>query len=193
MNPTPTCWIIAGPNGAGKTTFALQYLPQIAHCRTFVNADAIAAGLAPLAPETALLAASRLFLQAIETHIQQRHSFAFETTLSGRSYLKLIHRLQSDGWRIELIYLALPNVEMSKMRVAERVSHGGHAISDADIDRRFPRSLHNLLTEFSFAADSTRCFMNNNTPPDLVFTQQRDHRTIINLPLFHQLTQQAGL
>jgi predicted ABC-type ATPase len=67
----PKCWIIAGPNGAGKTTFALQYLPQVANCRRFVNADAIAAGLSPLAPETALLVASRLLLKEIEKHIQQ--------------------------------------------------------------------------------------------------------------------------
>ena len=47
----PTCWIIAGPNGAGKTTFALEYLPTVAGCWRFINADLIAAGLSPLAPE----------------------------------------------------------------------------------------------------------------------------------------------
>ena len=56
----PTCWIIAGPNGAGKTTFALEYLPHVAQCSRFVNADLIAAGLLPLAPESELLTASRL-------------------------------------------------------------------------------------------------------------------------------------
>jgi predicted ABC-type ATPase len=61
----PTCWIIAGPNGAGKTTFALQYLPYIANCSRFINADLIAAGLSPLAPDRQLLAASRLFLKEI--------------------------------------------------------------------------------------------------------------------------------
>jgi predicted ABC-type ATPase len=190
---TPTCWIIAGPNGSGKTTFALQYLPQVANCRIFVNADAIAAGLSPLAPETALLAASRLFLREIENHTQNRQSFAFETTLSGRSYLKLIDRLQVDGWQVELIYLALPNVAMSKMRVAERVIHGGHNIPQQDIERRFPRSLQNLLTEFSLVVDSTRCYMNSSETPELIFVQQRDNRTIINPTLFNQLTQQAGL
>lgn len=85
----PTCWIIAGPNGAGKTTFALEYLPQVAQCSRFVNADLIAAGLSPLAPERELLAASRLFLGEIEACITQREDFAFETTLAGRSYLKL--------------------------------------------------------------------------------------------------------
>jgi len=65
----PICWIIAGPNGAGKTTFALEYLPQVAGCTHFINADLIAAGLSPLAPELELLAASRLFLREIEERV----------------------------------------------------------------------------------------------------------------------------
>lgn len=93
----PTCWIIAGPNGAGKSTFALEYLFTLAGCRNFVNADLIAAGLSPLAPERELLAASKLFLQEIETYISKRASFAFETTLSGRGYLRLINRLIQQG------------------------------------------------------------------------------------------------
>jgi predicted ABC-type ATPase len=193
MSDRPTCWIIAGPNGAGKTTFALQYLPQVANCRCFVNADAIAAGLSPLAPETALLAASRLFLKEIEKYVCDHQSFAFETTLSGRSYLKLIHRLQTDGWQVKLIYLALPNVTMSKMRVAERVLHGGHNIPQQDIERRFPRSLQNLLTEFSFVVDSARCYMNTSATSELIFVQQKDNRTVMNQALFNELIQQAKL
>ena len=122
---TPVCWIIAGPNGAGKTTFALEYLPQVTGCTYFINADLIAAGLSPLAPERELMAASRLFLREIEARISARDSFAFETTLAGRTYLRLVEQLRRDGWRVELLYLALPSVEMSKLRVAERVAHGG--------------------------------------------------------------------
>lgn len=85
---TPTCWIIAGPNGAGKTTFALEYLPR-AGCSHFINADLIAAGLAPLAPERELLAASRIFLRELEFRVSARENFAFETTLAGRTYLRL--------------------------------------------------------------------------------------------------------
>ncbi len=120
----PTCWIIAGPNGAGKTTFALECLPKVAGCTNFINADLIAAGLSPLAPERELIAASRIFLREIKEYIARRDDFAFETTLAGRTYLRLIERLKSDGWQVELIYLALPSVEMSKLRVAERVAHG---------------------------------------------------------------------
>jgi predicted ABC-type ATPase len=105
----PTCWIIAGPNGAGKTSFALEYLPHVVGCHRFINADLIAAGLSPLAPERELLAASRLFLGEIESHIEAEQDFGFETTLAGRSYLKLIRRLQSDGWRVVLQWCTLSN------------------------------------------------------------------------------------
>jgi predicted ABC-type ATPase len=71
----PTCWIIAGPNGAGKTTFALEYLPKIVHCNRYINADLIAAGLSPLAPERQLLSASRIFLTEIETSIVKGENF----------------------------------------------------------------------------------------------------------------------
>jgi predicted ABC-type ATPase len=176
----PTCWIIAGPNGAGKTTFALKYLPLVAQCNRFINADLIAAGLSPLAPDRELFAASRLFLKEIETRIEQQENFAFETTLSGRSYLKLVRRFRTAGWRVELIYLALPSIEISRLRVAERVTHGGHDIPLKDIERRFPRSLTNLLDVFSVEVDICRCFMNNNQLPELVFEQQGQSRKIVN-------------
>ena len=182
----PTCWFIAGPNGAGKTTFALQFLPHVAACSHFINADLIAAGLAPLAPERELLAASRLVLQELETRIAARDSFAFETTLSGRTYLRLVKRLRQQGWRVELIYLALPSAEMSALRVAERVAHGGHSIPRADILRRFPRSLRHLLHDFS--PHVTRCtyFMNHGARPELVFEQNGLTRTIHH-PSWYQL------
>lgn len=187
----PTCWIIAGPNGAGKTTFALEYLPQVAQCSRFVNADLIAAGLSPLAPERELLAASRLFLGEIEACITQREDFAFETTLAGRSYLKLVRRLQTAGWRVELIYLGLPSMEMSKLRVAERVAHGGHSIPVADIERRFARSLGNLLYSFSTQVDACRCFMNSDASPELVFEQQGELRNVLHMPYYQHLLKEA--
>ncbi len=189
----PICYIIAGHNGAGKTTFALKYLPEIALCSAFVNADLIAAGLSPLAPEKELLTASRLFLKEVEQYIKAGTDFSFETTLSGRGYLQLINRLKKTGWRVELIYLALPSAEMSKMRVLERVAHGGHNIPVSAIERRFPRSLHNLLTEYSYLAHQTHCFMNDGELPALIFVQQEENRNIINEPLFNHLLQQANL
>ncbi len=177
-NDRTTCWIIAGPNGAGKTTFALKYLPYIADCHFFVNADLIASGLSPLMPENELLKAGRLFLSEIERHIVARHDFGFETTLAGRGYLHLIKRLKTAGWRVELIYLALPNAEMAKMRVIERVRHGGHDIPVPDIERRFTRSLENLFGTYITLVDRTLCFLNSGEQPELVFTQEGKRREV---------------
>jgi len=189
--PKPTCWIIAGPNGAGKTTFALEYLPHVAGCTHFINADLIAAGLSPLAPERELLAASRLFLREIEERIAAREDFAFETTLAGRTYLRLVERLRTDGWRVELIYLALPSALMSKLRVAERVTHGGHNIPATDIERRFPRSLRHLLNDFSHRVDSCTCFMNDGESPVLVFEQRGFERDIVHDDFYQLLLEEA--
>ncbi|MEY6433580.1 AAA family ATPase [Thioalkalicoccus limnaeus] len=188
---TPTCWIIAGPNGAGKTTFALEYLPTVAGCSRFINADLIAAGLAPLAPERELLAASRIFLREIEVRVRAREDFAFETTLAGRTYMRLVDLMRRDGWRVELIYLALPSAEMSKLRVAERVAHGGHAIPLSDIERRFPRSLRHLLDDFSHQVDRCTCFMNDGENPVLVFEQRGENRDTLHQVYYQLLIEEA--
>jgi hypothetical protein len=82
--------IIAGPNGAGKTTFAREFLPNEGDCLNFVNADLIAAGLSPFAPELAAFKAGRLMLKEIAAHVKRGDSFAFETTLSGLTYARMI-------------------------------------------------------------------------------------------------------
>lgn len=193
MNPQPLCWIIAGPNGAGKTTFALDYLPEVARCQQFVNADLIAAGLSPLNPEREQLVASRLFLAEIERCIQAREDFAFETTLSGRGYLRLVDRLKREGWRVELIYLALPSVELSHVRVAERVAHGGHNIPAAAIERRFGRSLHNLFQCYAYKVHRTRCYLNSGDTPVAVFVQSGDSIEVLDTSIYRHLRNKADL
>ncbi len=89
--------IVAGPNGAGKTTFARSFLPAEAELPRFINADLIAAGLAPFAPETAAIKAARLMLEEIAVCAERGESFAFETTLSGLTYLRQISNLARDG------------------------------------------------------------------------------------------------
>jgi predicted ABC-type ATPase len=90
MNKRRRIVIIAGPNGAGKTTFAREFLPREAECPDFINADLIAAGLSPFDPQRVALRAGRLMLLEIARRVGAGESFAFETTLSGRSYARLI-------------------------------------------------------------------------------------------------------
>src|SRR6516162_2321313 len=98
----PTVYVIGGPNGAGKTTFASKFLPDFVQCREFLNADLIAAGLSPFAPETQNLRAVRLLLARIGELAGEGANFGFETTLSGRTYVKLLSNMQTNGYRIIL-------------------------------------------------------------------------------------------
>ena len=107
--PNKKILIIAGPNGAGKTTFAREFLPSEASCPIFINADLIAQGISPFAPESAAISAGRVMLDLIKRHASQGDSFAFETTLSGRGYARKIERWRGAGYRVELFFLRLPS------------------------------------------------------------------------------------
>ena len=83
----PNVYVFAGPNGAGKTTFATEFLPDFVKCREFLNADLIAAGLSPFAPETQNMRAGRLLLERIRELSKAQRDFGFETTLAGRMHV----------------------------------------------------------------------------------------------------------
>lgn len=160
--------IIAGPNGAGKTTFAREFLPNEAGCPIFVNADLIAAGLAPFAPESAAVQAGRLMLKELERHFAARQSFAFETTLSGHAYLRHIRRWQAAGYCVELIFLRLASADEAVARVAQRVRQGGHHISEAVIRRRFTVGLENFTRHYAPAVDIWAMYDNSGELPQLL-------------------------
>ena len=146
--------IIAGPNGAGKTTFASEFLPNEAGCPIFINADLIAAGLSPFQPELAALKAGRLMLKEIQEYSQRGANFAFETTLSGRTYMRMISDWQAQGYHVKLFFLNLPSAEMAIMRVAERVRQGGHNVPEEVIRRRFEAGRINFELLYRNLVDS---------------------------------------
>ena len=161
-------FIIAGPNGAGKTTFAREFLPQEARCPVFINADLIAAGLAPFAPETAAIQAGRLMLEQLEQAFRKRKSFALETTLSGRGYLNAIARWRRAGYRVTLIFLKLASVEEARARVHQRVLQGGHDIPADVIGRRFEAGYRNFENLYKTAVDAGALYDNSGLEPILL-------------------------
>jgi predicted ABC-type ATPase len=160
--------IIAGPNGAGKTTFARAFLPQEAQCPHFINADLIAAGLSPFIPEAAALKAGRLMLQEISAYTARGESFAFETTLSGRGYLRHIREWQRIGYHVILFFLGLPTPEVAIARVAERVRQGGHNIPEAVIRRRFVAGKVNFDRYYRAVVDAWALYDNSGDEPVLI-------------------------
>ncbi len=166
--PSPVVYVIAGPNGAGKTTFATDFLPDFVQCREFVNADLIAAGLSPFAPETQAMRAGRLLLTRIKELAEARQDFAFETTLAGRSYVRLISGLRQSGYDVILFFLWLPSAEMAVARVAGRVRQGGHDVPEATIRRRFSAGLRNFFRIYSPLANSWHLLDGTHLPPSLI-------------------------
>jgi len=168
MEIPPRVIIIAGPNGAGKTTFAREFLPNEAGCQVFVNADLIAAGLSPFAPEFAAIKAGRLMLEAISDHVRKGESFAFETTLAGLGYARAIPKWQAQGFVVKLIFLSLPDPQTALARVAERVAQGGHAVPELTIRRRFGAGLRNFSHPYRELVDMWQLYDNASEPPTLI-------------------------
>ena len=153
--------IIAGPNGAGKTTFAKEFLPDETTYLTFINADLIAVGLNPFHPDAAAIQAGRLMLSMIADYVGRGDSFAFESTLSGRGYARLIPRWRAQGYRVKIYFLRLPTPEAAIARVRGRVAEGGHHVPDDVVRRRFHTGLRNFERIYRSLVDEWALYDNS--------------------------------
>ena len=157
-------YIIAGCNGAGKTTASFTVLPEMLKCREFVNADEIAAGLSPFNPEGVAIQAGRLMIDRIIHLLKEGETFAFETTLATRSYVKLIQQAKRRGYFVTLLFFSLSTPEQAILRVAKRVSLGGHNIPTDVILRRYEAGLQNLFRLYMPVCDHWALYDNSDCP-----------------------------
>ena len=172
-------FIISGPNGAGKTTASYTVLPKILQCKEFVNADEIARGLSPFNPESVAIEAGRLMLKRISELLQRNESFSIETTLSTRSYFRLVEKAHSQGYDVTLLFFWLKSPQQAIERVAERVAKGGHDIPKDIIVRRYWEGLDNLFKIYMPIVDTWILVNNGETPRSIVATGGKDQTTII--------------
>ncbi len=157
-----------GPNGAGKTTFAQEFLPHEIGLLDFINADLIARGLSPFAPEAAALQAGKIMLSEIARRVEDAESFAFETTLSGLSYARHIPRWQQRGYHVKLIFVSLPSAEAAVARVRMRVVQGGHHVPEETVRRRFAAGLQNFVKIYQELVDEWELYDNSGDVPRLL-------------------------
>ena len=181
-------YIIAGCNGAGKTTASFTILPEIIECKEFVNADEIAKGLSPFQPEKVAFESGRIMLKRITELLFDNQSFAFETTLSTKSYKSKIIEAKEKGYTVTLLFFWLQNVELAKARVKMRVSEGGHNIEPEIIERRYFRGIKNLFKIYLPIVDGAIIFDNSNGKHELLAEKTVDGQlNIIDSIKFNEL------
>ena len=172
-------FIIAGCNGAGKTTASYTILPELLNIKEFVNADEIARGLSPFQPEKLAIEAGRIMLGRIHQLIIQAHDFAFETTLASRSFVALIEEAKQAGYKVNLLYYWLDDVDLAIERARVRVSEGGHNIARDVIVRRYYSGLKNLLTLYIYKVDFWLLVDNSKKEPEVIAEGNRQNNTVI--------------
>jgi predicted ABC-type ATPase len=181
-------YIISGCNGAGKTTASYTVLPEILHCKEFVNADEIARGLSPFNPEDVAIEAGRLMLQRIEALLERGETFSIETTLATKSYINLVRRAQSKGYSVKVLFFWLNSPELAIQRVAERVAKGGHNIPTPVIRRRYVAGISNLFHLFMKEVDYWDIYDNSGYPRKQIACGGRNAETVIcEDSLFNQI------
>ncbi|MCL4642062.1 MAG: zeta toxin family protein [Olivibacter sp.] len=187
----PNLYIIAGCNGAGKTTASYTVLPEILNCKEFVNADIIAAGISPFNVESVALEAGRIMLNRINELIKEQVDFAFETTLSTRSYVSLVQKARGTGFNVILLFFWLDSPEQAQKRVAKRVAGGGHHIPEVVVTRRYIRGIVNLFELYMPVCDEWMVFNNMDVSPELIAKSDSLGKEIYNTELWERIQKQG--
>jgi predicted ABC-type ATPase len=163
-----------------------------ADCRNFVNADLIAQGLSPFAPEAVAFRAGRLMLSEIALLAQQQVDFGFETTLSGRGHLHLIRNLKNQVYKVHFFFLWASGVDLTLSRIKDRVAEGGHNVPEPDVRRRFERSIRNFLSDYRPLANSWVLFDSLTNPPSIIALEQQSELRIMKAEEYRTLIEQYG-
>ena len=183
----PRVVVFAGPNGAGKSTHADALLATMG-IETFVNADYIARGLSGRHTDAVAFEAGRIMLRRLRQLGDARADFAFESTLSSRSFAVFLRALKAQGYAVAIYYFSLANAQLAIRRVRLRVALGGHDVPPDVVRRRFGRSLSNFFTLYAPLADEWALFDNSAAQQALpVATQFANQLTITEAATWHKL------
>jgi predicted ABC-type ATPase len=163
--PNKQIEIVAGPNGSGKSTFARAYFRLQNGNSRFINADTIASGLAAGSESTASFHAGRVMLGSIAEALSNEESFAFETTLSGRTWVRILEQARNHGYEITIYFVYLGKVTLNLQRIRQRVKEGGHSIPKETVVRRYPRSFTNFWYVYRPLCQNWFIFDNSKKKP----------------------------
>jgi predicted ABC-type ATPase len=185
--------IIAGPNGVGKTTFADRYLPQTIRQLEFVNVDLIARGLSPYDPDSVAMESGRIALARIRHLIAEQRSFAWETTMSGKTALGWLRRAKDGGYRIKCYFLWVRELETTLRRIRHRVNEGGHNIEPEVSRRRFCKTIQNFFTVYRPVCNTWKLFVNDRAAPRLLAVEKDGRLVTRDRKAVEKILHEAGV
>ena len=170
----PVLLIVAGPNGSGKSSLYRETdIEALGRSVWIINPDELTVRIRDvegLALGDANLASVQRIERWLEASIEAHQTVGVETVLSTPKYRRLVTKAKAFGFRIRLLYVVLDTVERNIARVASRVRKGGHNVAEADIRKRYERSL-NQMPWFLDEADDAWLFDNSGAAPKLIGTK----------------------
>lgn len=192
ISAAPRIVVFAGPNGAGKSTHADAILAGLG-IEVFVNADFIARGLSGRSSDAVAFEAGRIMLRRLRQLAQDRQEFAFESTLSSRSFAPFLQRQIDAGYRVSVYYFSLASAALALQRVRLRVQQGGHDVAADVVRRRFGRSLGNFMTLYAPMATQWAIFDNSSLPRARLVALQQGNGPEIKDPVTWRKLQKLAL
>lgn len=177
----PNLIIITGPHGAGKSTVA-DFLLSNESIKGYSNADVISKGMAfDEGNSSSEISAGRILLKLVHDAIARRQTIAFETTMSGLIWKRLIGRAKNAGFEVTICYVAVCDPLISIKRVAQRVREGGHDIPRDTIERRYRKSLALAFSQYYPLADYWYFFDNSGDSAQLLALREKgESLTVLN-------------
>mgnify|MGYP004672606705 CR=1 FL=1 len=172
-------YIIAGANGSGKSTLAEVLLKE--KNLEFLNADEIAKEISPNAINSVPITAGKEYFKRLKIFFDDNKSFAVESTLSGNNIVKIINTARVKNYKIILVYSFLQNCTTCIERVKKRVENGGHNVPEADIIRRYYKSIVKFWDKYRLLVDEWTMFYNGyDYAPIIASFGTNEDFTIIN-------------
>jgi len=147
--------LFADPNGSGKTTL---YYEKFANARLkgieYINPDEYAK------KHGGDMVGGRLAIKRRTELLKTQTSFVTESTLAGKSPLRLLDQAKKAGFQTTLIYIGTATPNLNITRVKQRARSGGHDVKSDDIIRRYHGSIANLASAIS-KADISHVYSSN--------------------------------